>query len=125
MRALSIRQPWAWLIVNGHKDIENRSWETKYRGRIAIHAGKRIEIDTYLDLPRIVRPTPEPPPPATIETGGIVGFATIIDCVTESESPWFFGRYGFVLEDQRSCELIPMPGQLGFFFAQGVEEPTL
>ena len=31
--ALSIRQPWAWLIVNGYKDIENRDWKTHYRGR--------------------------------------------------------------------------------------------
>jgi hypothetical protein len=31
--ALSVRQPWAWLIVNGYKDVENRSWTTHYRGR--------------------------------------------------------------------------------------------
>ena len=41
MKALSIMQPWAWLIANGHKDIENRSWPTRYRGPVLIHAGKR------------------------------------------------------------------------------------
>src|SRR5438045_8559495 len=39
MKALSIRQPWAWLIVNGHKPVENRSWSTKYTGKLLIHAG--------------------------------------------------------------------------------------
>jgi ASCH domain len=38
MKALPIRQPYAWLIVNGHKDIENRAWPTKFRGRVLIHA---------------------------------------------------------------------------------------
>ncbi len=39
MKALSVRQPWGWLIVNGYKDIENRDWNTKLRGRIWIHTG--------------------------------------------------------------------------------------
>lgn len=38
--ALSIRQPWAWLIVNNHKPVENRSWPTSFRGRFLVHAGK-------------------------------------------------------------------------------------
>ncbi|WP_229215634.1 ASCH domain-containing protein [Duganella sp. CY15W] len=40
MKALSIRQPWAWLIVNGYKDIENRSWSTNVRGKVLVHASK-------------------------------------------------------------------------------------
>jgi hypothetical protein len=35
-RTLTVRQPWAWAIARGHKDIENRSWTTRYRGPIAI-----------------------------------------------------------------------------------------
>ncbi len=31
-RALSLKQPWAWLVVKGYKDIENRSWSTNHRG---------------------------------------------------------------------------------------------
>lgn len=41
MKALSILQPWAWLITAGHKDIENRRWWTNYRGPFLIHAGKK------------------------------------------------------------------------------------
>jgi hypothetical protein len=43
MLALSIKQPWSWLIVFGHKDIENRSWPTRYRGRFLIHAGRILK----------------------------------------------------------------------------------
>jgi hypothetical protein len=46
-KAISIRQPWAWLIVNGFKDVENRSWKTKYRGPVLVHAGRKIEKYAY------------------------------------------------------------------------------
>jgi ASCH domain-containing protein len=39
MPALSIRQPWAWAICAGCKDVENRSWNTKHRGPFVVHAG--------------------------------------------------------------------------------------
>lgn len=110
--ALSVQQPWAWLIVNGHKDIENRDWPTRVRGTIAIHAGKKIDTAA---IAWVRREFPAIPLPTTFETGGIVGYATLEDCVTESESDWFMGDYGFVLRDQRPCGLIPLRGQLGFF----------
>lgn len=37
-KAISIKQPWAYLICAGIKDVENRTWATKYRGRVYIHA---------------------------------------------------------------------------------------
>jgi hypothetical protein len=43
MKAICIHQPWAHFIVKGFKDIENRSWKTKYRGPILIHAGVNVE----------------------------------------------------------------------------------
>lgn len=49
MKALSIRQPYAWLIVNGFKDIENRDWPTKFRGRVLIHAGATYPKREYAD----------------------------------------------------------------------------
>ena len=48
--ALSIRQPWAWMILNAGKDIENRSWQTDYRGRFLIHAAKGMTQDEYEKL---------------------------------------------------------------------------
>jgi hypothetical protein len=48
VKALSIRQPWAWLIVNGQKDIENRCWKTHFRGKIYVHAAKGMTRGDYL-----------------------------------------------------------------------------
>jgi hypothetical protein len=49
MKELSIRQPWAWLIIAGHKDVENRSWTTTYRGPLLIHAARRPD-DVMADI---------------------------------------------------------------------------
>ncbi|REF00241.1 ASCH domain-containing protein [Thermomonospora umbrina] len=53
MKALTIRQPWAWAIVHGGKTIENRTWQTFYRGPLAIHAGtgvgNRWEFESALE----------------------------------------------------------------------------
>ena len=43
MKVLTIKQPWATLIMQGDKRFEFRSWQTKYRGDLLIHAGKGIE----------------------------------------------------------------------------------
>lgn len=122
MKVLSIRQPWAWLIVNGHKDVENRTWSTKYRGEVLIHAGKGMTEEEYLDVETfLIFEKPEInlelPPPVDLQRGGIVGVAELVDCVTESESRWFFGPYGFVMRNARPLPFSPMRGALGFFNA--------
>lgn len=43
MKAITIKQPWATLIAKDYKEYEFRTWKTKYRGDILIHAGKEIE----------------------------------------------------------------------------------
>ena len=112
MKAISIQQPWAWLICAGFKDIENRSWKTNYRGEILIHAGKKID-KSAIEWVKENRPDIELP--TEFRTGGIVGRAEIVDCVAESESPWFFGEFGFVLAHQAPMTLRPLRGQLGIF----------
>ena len=41
---LSVRQPWAWLLCENLKDVENRNWKTNYRGTLYIHAGKKVYV---------------------------------------------------------------------------------
>lgn len=117
--ALSIRQPLAWLIVHGFKDIENREWRTPFRGRVLIHAGQTMARSYYSEVAaQLARHGLMPPGFPIYEElprGGIVGEARIVDCVQDSASPWFVGSYGFVLRDARPCPLWPMPGKLGFF----------
>jgi hypothetical protein len=124
VRALSIRQPWAWLIIHAGKDIENRDWRTTFRGRILVHASKGMTPDEYrdaIDTARAARRgVPEDqritaPSFATMQRGGFVGTVEIVDCVESSTSPWFFGRYGFVLRNPKPLPFVPYRGALGFF----------
>ena len=68
MKALTVSQPFASLIANGEKWIENRTWGTPYRGRLAIHAGKGTQ---YVDLGELGR----------FVTGAVVAIATLACCV--------------------------------------------
>jgi hypothetical protein len=114
MKALSILQPWAWLIVHGPKDIENRTWSTPFRGEFLVHAGKGFDRDGY-DFVRKARPDIPMPAPHEFDRGGVVGIATVVDCVTESTSWWFNGPRGFVLTDRRPLPFTPYRGQLSWF----------
>jgi len=119
-KALSIRQPWAWAIINAGKDIENRTWATKFRGPVCIHAAKAVPPVRYLlechEVTRITGRNNMPPKLADdFPRGGIIGTAEIVDCVDASESPWFFGPYGFVLRNVQPVEFIPVKGALSFF----------
>lgn len=113
MKALSIRQPWAWLILQGGKDIENRTWKTNLRGRVLIHASKGMTRADY-ETAEMHAPLPLFEKLQT-KCGGIVGSVEIVDCVQQSESPWFFGPHGFVLRDPEPLPFIPLKGALGFF----------
>lgn len=118
MTALSIRQPWAWLIVNGYKTVENRDWDTNFRGEILIHSGKKIDREGMLWI-RKSFPGIELPTIGQLEamTGGYVGIAELTSVVLEHPSPWFFGVFGFVLENAQPIEFIPAPGRLMLFQA--------
>lgn len=118
MKALTLRPSWAWLVVNGYKHIENRSWATRLRGRIWIHASSspvtRAEYENFAAICRYRRIKKFPAREA-LQTGGIVGSVEIVDCVTKSRSYWFGGDYGFVLKSARRTRFKPMKGMLGFF----------
>jgi len=127
MKALSVLQPWAWLIVNGYKDIENRNWKPwntglKFRGPVLIHAGKAIDREAIFNLQSKISSADGSLQgielPEEFATGGIVGEAEIVDCVTSSDSPWFTGPFGFVIRNARPVLFRPCKGQLGFFTPQ-------
>jgi hypothetical protein len=116
MKAISVRQPWAWLIIHKGKDVENRNWPTKLRGRVLIHAAKGMTQDEYLDVWHFVLPWGiQLPAFDALERGGIIGSVEIMDCITSSSSVWFSGKYGFWLQDPIALPFRPFRGALGFF----------
>ena len=118
MRTLSIRQPWAWLIVNGHKDIENRDWATLYRGPLLIHAGKTMTQAYHREVAAAVHAELgiEIPSFDDLQRGGVVGVATLKGCVRESSSPWFNpGGFGWLLRDARPLPFYACNGALSLF----------
>lgn len=123
MIALSIRQPWAWLIVNGHKDAENRRWATNYRGRLLIHAGMGMTKDEY-EICRVYSLERGVTIPAfdELERGGVVGLTRLTNCLHvhqssggDPRSHWFEGPFGFVMSNARTLPFYRCSGQLSFF----------
>ncbi len=122
MKAISIRQPWAWLILNAGKDIENRTWRTKVRGRVLIHAAKGLTRDEWLRGLGFAEHLAKTPSDllaqakfAEVARGGVVGSVDIVDCLPHSDSPWYMGAVGFVLRDPRPMSFVPCKGALNFF----------
>lgn len=109
--ALSIRQPWAYRILHRGKDIENRSWETKYRGWIMVHAGQALDKDAIGDIHS--RPSEDE---ALLPRGAILGIVKIAGVTRDDPSPWFIGPVGLILQHPfRLPSPIPCKGRLGLF----------
>ena len=124
MKALSIRQPWAWLIVHGGKDIENRSWHTKFRGRFLVHAAKGMTNKEYCDGLELamragdilmLRNFPTSQEMLMDWCGGIIGSVELVESVDTSDSPWYMGEKGFLLSDPKPLPFVPLNGRLNFF----------
>ena len=124
MKAITIKQPWATLIAKGYKEYEFRTWKTKYRGDILIHAGKGIDrkaMDRFKDL-NLEYPK-----------GCIIAKAKITDCIYVDDefrknvvpknpevyrglitkSEW--EGYGFKLENVKEIEQIQVNGKLSLW----------
>jgi ASCH domain len=106
-KALSVRQPFADLIVRGLKPIENRTWRTNYRGLVYIHAGMRPHTMTQEEIEQCFRVRLHDHPRSY---GAIIGRATLIDIVETHDSHWFTGPYGWVFENPELLDPVPMKG---------------
>ena len=122
--ALSVRQPWAWALVHGGKDVENRTEMAIRNGRmraqigkrIAIHAGKgmtREEYESAADF--MISLAVGCPDPADLLRGGIIGTAFLASVVSEHTSKWFFGPRGLCLIRPEPVPFIGASGELGMF----------
>jgi len=123
MKTLTIKQPWAWLIAEGIKDIENRTWKHNYRGPIAIHAGKSNsdlkwsiikEVDALLMGSGVALPSI-----ASLkeEQGEIIAIANLTAIFSKVEdNPWAIpGQYHWQLKDAKRIAPIKAKGTLGLW----------
>jgi len=135
--ALSLRQPWAWLVVHGGKDVENRRWSTRFRGEFLVHAAKGMTADEYDGAVSFVagvrgfgwdEAAAFLPTPKALVRGGIIGRARLVDVIPPCcpgefvvadcacGHPWHMGQqFGFVLADVVELPFEPLTGKLGFF----------
>lgn len=127
MKALSIKQPWAHCILHEGKTVENRSWSTKYRGPILLHAGKRPDNGCR----RIIEAQHGIIIPEDLPAGGIVGIANLVDVIQLDPRPgsnlnrrerqllaagWAEpGQYHWILQNIGELPFHPWKGQLGLF----------
>lgn len=144
MKVISIRQPWATLISLGEKKYETRSWKTKHRGKLAIHASQKIDIDACHDR-EIAETLNKHGIVLTndLPIGAIIAVSELKDChrVMIEELCWAnleggeivkgnefifgdysTGRYAWQLENvQQLEEPIPVKGQLGLWNFQSYD----
>lgn len=114
MKALTIRQPWAWAIVAGYKHIENRSRRTNYRGPLLVHAGAQLDSAGFEFLWRVGL---HKKLPVDLPTGGLIGVVQLADCIKRSKSEWALpGYWHWVLRDPREFRKpLACRGRLGIF----------
>jgi hypothetical protein len=133
--ALSIKQPWAALLVHGRKTIEVRRWPTRRRGRVLVHAARvpdaRKEawgwVSDELRVP-------------ALQAGGIIGSAELMDCRTYrtrqefeadcglhlNDPSWWKGEvlYGFVFANATALPFRSYPGWVRFFSVKEESVPS-
>ena len=110
MKIVSIRQPWVSLIVSGAKDVENRTWPTKYRGAVLIHASQRADDVSDDDIERRFGVCM----PAELPLGGIIGMTEIVDCVRPHASRWYApAHWACVLANSGPLPFVKWKGQQG------------
>ena len=98
MKTLTVLQPWGSLIVAGFKDAENRSWRTKYRGRLRIHAAVRFDQDANEEYGHLLGDD--------FPLGSLIGSVTLTDCIANSP-PHTRGPQSHVHHDVLSGGITP------------------
>ena len=90
-KAISIKQPWAYLICAGIKDIENRTWATKFRGRVYIHAsgshGEKFKVNlTDEQMIAAFGPMAKVAIKGDFHFGAIIGHVDIVNCISKQRN---------------------------------------
>jgi hypothetical protein len=124
MKTLTVRQPYAHLIAQRIKRIENRTWKTPHRGPLLIHAGaarRSLDADTLDDLNQLGITIP-----ATLDYGAIIAIVNLVDCVPLADllpdlasDPFPSGPWYWIFADAHPVAAVPCRGRLGLWEATG------
>ena len=116
MKAISVKQPWASLIIEGIKPVENRKWKAGYHGPLLIHASKNFD-QKGADYLRVIQNAKirKIVEDSKSLRGGIIGQVEMVDCVKDYNSWWFSGPYGFVVKNPVKLDFYECKGKLNFF----------
>lgn len=123
MKALTLTQPWASMVAERVKLFETRSWGTRYRGPLAIHAAKSFPRDARA-LAQTSRFIPRP---YSFPCAAVIAVCRLVDChqstgfaPSECENAlgnWAPGRFIWCLADVEKLEMpVPMRGALGLWW---------
>ncbi|BAY41285.1 hypothetical protein NIES2111_56810 (plasmid) [Nostoc sp. NIES-2111] len=118
MKALTVRQPWAWAIICANKNIENRVWPIHYRGDILIHAAKGCTKKEYLCAKEFCQSIGVSIPELNLlSRGQTIGVITVVGCqFSETGAGWGMSQqFHWHLANPREIKPIPYIGQLGLF----------
>lgn len=131
LTCLSVRQPWAWALMTGIKDVENRDWRVPVQtGQLlGIHASKGCTRAEWEDAAAFIQDVAQVRPPrledlrAQGQVGALLGTVEVVGLVERGRSPWFVGRYGIEVRRPRLLDKpLPMNGRLGLFEVMVPEE---
>jgi hypothetical protein len=114
LKALSVRQPWAWAILHGGKTVENRTWTTRHRGPLVIHASS-WRGEQGRDYTRLL---PGLPPWDQLVYGALVGMVDVIDCVPLAQmrgDPFAVGPWCWLLANPRPIRPVLFKGKASLF----------
>lgn len=133
-KAISIKQPWSYLIASRIKPIENRTWKTNFRGSVLIHVGAKVDerlerLDLFTPLQwgllKVNREKYETFAKyftyRSWPTSAIIGSVEIVDCIQNSQSGWAEPDcWHWVLKDPVLFEnpIMNVKGKLSFFIPQ-------
>jgi hypothetical protein len=127
-RVLSVKNPWAYLIIHHDKDVENRKAQTKYRGRILIHASKTSDMYAYQlkwkdsAIQKIFDSLLDNIYDVERTNGHILGSVELYDCIKDSPNLWAeklpepYSQHHWLLRDPHPFDVpLPARGMLGLW----------
>ncbi|MBX9591039.1 MAG: ASCH domain-containing protein [Hyphomonadaceae bacterium] len=119
MHALSIRPAWAWTIIHGGKDVENRSRRTRFRGRFLVHASLTIRQSDFERAMQALCAAGERailPREDEFASGGFIGSVELVDVAERCDSVWYApGCVAWLLRNPRPLAFFPYRGRRSWF----------